>query len=107
MEENIDDLLARMKTYSYRPQPVRRACIEKEGENEDRPLGMPACEDRLAQGVIAEMPSAICEPKFYDFSFVFREGMDCHMAIKHLDKILMGRTGWIVDADIKRCVLSR
>ena len=83
------------------PQPVRRTYIEKEGKNETRPLGIPAYEDRLVQGVIAEILNTIYEPKFYDFSFGFREAHDCHMAIKHLDKILMGKTAWVVDADIK------
>jgi len=101
LDGNIDNLLARMKTFSYRPQPVRRAYIEKEGKNETRPLGIPAYEDRLVQGVIAEILDAIYHSKFYDFSFGFREGMDCHMAIKHLDGILMGKTSWVVDADIK------
>ena len=101
LDENIDNLLARMKTFSYRPQPVRRTYIEKEGKDEVRPLGIPAYEDRLVQGVIAEILDTIYHSKFYDFSYGFREAMNCHDAIKHLDKILMGNTGWVVDADIK------
>jgi len=101
LEPNIDDLLSRMKTFSYRPQPVRRTYIEKEGKNEKRPLGIPSYEDRLVQGVIAEILNTIYEPKFYDFSYGFREARDCHMAIKRLDGILIGKTSWIVDADIK------
>ena len=101
LDENIDNLLARMKTFSYRPQPVRRTYIEKEGKSEIRPLGIPAYEDRLVQGVIAEILNSIYESKFYEFSYGFREARDCHMAIKDLDKILMGNTNWVVDADIK------
>jgi group II intron reverse transcriptase/maturase len=101
LDENIDKLLARMKTFSYRPQPVRRAYIEKEGKSEVRPLGIPAYEDRLVQGVIAEILESIYHSKFYDFSYGFREAMNCHDAIKSLDKILMGKTNWVVDADIK------
>jgi len=101
LDENLDNLLARMKTFSYRPQPVRRTYIEKEGKSETRPLGIPAYEDRLVQGVIAEILNTIYDPKIYEFSFGFREAHDCHMAIKHLDKILMGKTSWVVDADIK------
>lgn len=101
LDENIDNLLSRMKTFSYRPQPVRRTYIEKEGKDEKRPLGIPSYEDRLVQGVIAEILNTIYEPKFYDFSYGFREARDCHMAIKHLDGILMGKTSWVVDADIK------
>jgi group II intron reverse transcriptase/maturase len=101
LDENIDKLLARMKTFSYRPQPVRRTYIEKEGKCDFRPLGIPAYEDRLVQGVIAEILDTIYHSKFYDFSFGFREAMNCHTAIKHLNGILMGKTSWVVDADIK------
>ena len=102
LDENLENLLSRMKTFSYRPQPVRRTYIPKEGSNDKlRPLGIPAYEDRLVQGVIAEVLNVIYEPKFYDFSFGFREAMDCHMAVRYLDKILMGKTSWVVDADIK------
>jgi len=101
LDENLDNLLARMKTFSYRPQPVRRAYIEKEGKNEVRPLGIPAYEDRLVQGVIAAILDTIYHTKFYDFSFGFREATNCHDAVKHLDNILMGKTSWVVDADIK------
>jgi group II intron reverse transcriptase/maturase len=101
LDENLDNLLARMRTFSYRPQPVRRAYIEKEGKSEVRPLGIPAYEDRLVQGVIAAILDAIYHSRFYDCSFGFREALNCHDAIKHLDGILMGKTGWVVDADIK------
>jgi len=101
LEENLDDLISRMKTFSYRPQPVRRTYIEKEGSSETRPLGIPAYEDRLVQGVIAEILNMIYEPKFYDFSYGFREGMSCHHAIKYLKSELMGKVNWVVDADIK------
>ena len=101
LDENLDNLIKRMKSFSYRPQPVRRIYIEKEGSTELRPLGIPAYEDKLVQGVIAEILNVIYEPKFYDFSYGFREGMNCHQAIKRLDSILMGKINWVVDADIK------
>ena len=53
------------------------------------------------QGVIAEILNIIYEPKFYDFSYGFREGRDCHQAIKHLNEKLFWDTNWVVDADIK------
>ena len=52
LEENIDNLLTRMKSFSYRPQPVRRTYIPKANDGK-RPLGIPAFEDKLVQGCMA------------------------------------------------------
>jgi len=101
IKENAKALIAQMKTFSYRPQPVRRTHIPKEGSEELRPLGIPAYEDKLVQGVMAEILTVIYEPKFYDFSYGFREGRNAHQAIKFLGSKLMGYTSWVVDADIK------
>jgi group II intron reverse transcriptase/maturase len=101
LDFNVENLIGRMKTFSYHPQPVRRVYIEKEGSTDKRPVGIPAYEDRLVQGVIAEILNIIYEPKFYDFSYGFRPGRGCHQAIKYLDGVLMGKTSWVLDADIK------
>ena len=101
LDANLEELISRMKTFSYRPQPVRRTYIEKEGKKELRPLGIPSYEDKLVQGAMAEVLTEIYEPKFYDFSYGFREGRSCHDAIKHLNKILNRNVNWVVDADIK------
>ena len=49
LEENIEDLLSRMKTFKYKPQPARRVYINKAGSNKKRPLGIPAYEDKIVQ----------------------------------------------------------
>ena len=44
---NIDDLIARMKSQAYKPQPVRRVYIPKPGSDDKRPLGIPSyCKGR-------------------------------------------------------------
>lgn len=102
LSENLSDLLTRMKRFSYRPQAVRRTYIPKVGSKELRPLGIPAYEDKLVQGVMAEVLNAIYEPLFLDVSFGFRPNRSAHRAIKVLDDIIMRRkVNYVVDADIK------
>jgi group II intron reverse transcriptase/maturase len=102
LHDNIEDLVARMKQFSYRPQPVRRTYIPKDGSSQMRPLGVPAYEDKLVQGAMADILTAIYEPKFYDFSYGFRPDRDCHLALEALQEKLWGWTNWVVDADIKQ-----
>ena len=101
LEENLENLMARMKQFSYRPQPVRRAYIPKDGSDQLRPLGVPAYEDKLVQGAMADILTAIYEMKFYYCSYGFRQGIGCHEALSWLDEMLWNWTNWVVDVDIK------
>jgi len=40
LETNIASLYERLRTYTYRPHPVKRVWLEKEG-NKKRPIGIP------------------------------------------------------------------
>lgn len=102
LEANIDDLLTRMKSFSYRPQAVRRTYIPKAGSDKMRPLGIPAYEDKLVQGVMRNVLDQVYEGKFLDFSYGFRAGRNCHQAIREVNQLVMTKkVNFIVDADIK------
>ncbi len=60
LDANIDDLLLRMKSFSYRPKPARRTYIPKPG-GKTRPLGIPSYEDKLVQGVMAKVLNGVYE----------------------------------------------
>lgn len=102
LKENIEELIQEMKTFRYKPMPVKRAYIPKTGSDKLRPLGIPAYRDKLVQGVMAEILNAIYENIFLDCSYGFRPERSCHGAIKKLDEIIKEkRVNYIVDADIK------
>ncbi len=47
VEENIEDLISRMKAMAYRPAPVREVLIPKDGQKgKYRPLGISNFEDK-------------------------------------------------------------
>lgn len=102
LESNVKDLINRMKRQAYKPQPVRRVYIPKAGTDKKRPLGIPAYEDKLVQGVVARILNAIYEQDFLECSFGFRPKRGCHDALKVLDKIVNKKEiKYVVDADIR------
>jgi len=97
LDENVKDLISRMKKQAYKPQPVKRVYIPKPGTDKLRALGIPAYEDKLVQAALAKILNAILE-----CSFGFRPNRGCHDALQLLDKILdMQEINYVVDADIK------
>ena len=101
LDENLNDLLDRMKAFKYRPKPVRRTYIPK-ANGDLRPLGIPSYEDKLVQGVMAKVLNEVYEPRFLECSFGFRENRSVHDAIKEVNQIIMTKkVKYILDADIK------
>lgn len=101
LEENLDNLIERMKKFSYKPLPVRRTYIPKLN-GKLRPLGIPVYEDKLVQGVMANILNEIYECKFLDCSYGFRPNRGCHQAIQEINqRIMINKVNYILDADIK------
>jgi retron-type reverse transcriptase len=63
LEENLRELSGRLKRGAYRAKPVRRTYIPKP-DGRQRPLGVPALEDKLVQRTVAEVLGAIYEADF-------------------------------------------
>ena len=101
LEENLRDLVTRMKAKRYSPQPAKRVYIPKD-EHSQRPLGLPALEDKIVQVGIAKILEAIYEADFLDCSYGFRPGRGCHQAVNAVDKTIMTQPiNHLIDADIK------
>ena len=101
LEENLTNLVERLKNRSYRPKPARRVDIPK-GKGKTRPLSIYCYEDKLIQEALRRVLEAVFEPHFYDEMMGFRPNKGCHTAIRHLNTMLeMRNTNWVLDADIK------
>jgi hypothetical protein len=83
LEEHLQDLSARLRQGAYHAKPVRRVYIPKP-DGRQRPLGIPALEDKIVQAATAQVLSAIYETDFKDFSHGFRPGRGQHDALDAL-----------------------
>jgi len=99
---NLKDLCERVHSGCYRPRPVRRVYIPK-SDGGQRPLGVPALEDKIVQGAVAEVLSAVYEVDFLGFSYGFRPGRNPHQALAALHTAVMTQcVNWVLDADIRK-----
>jgi group II intron reverse transcriptase/maturase len=98
---NLQDLVERLKTKRYRTKLVRRCYIPK-ADGGERPLGIPALEDKLVQLACAKILNAIYEADFLSASYGYRPGRGAKDAVKDLGfNLQYGRFGYIVEADIQ------
>ena len=101
LEENIKGLMVRIDKMGYRPQAVRRVYIPKDNGAE-RPLGIPAIEDKMVQKAMSWVMEAIYEQDFHEDSYGFRAGKSCHQALKRINDVVMSKpVNHVIEVDIK------
>ncbi|WP_437330760.1 acyltransferase domain-containing protein [Sorangium sp. So ce381] len=82
LEDNLQSLLNRAKSGTYRAPPVRRVHIPKGIGTETRPIGIPTFEDKVLQRAVAMVLEAVYEQDFLDCSFGFRPRRSAHLAAR-------------------------
>jgi group II intron reverse transcriptase/maturase len=101
LEANLQELSDRVKRGAYRARPVRRVYIAK-ADGRQRPLGVPALEDKIVQRAVVEVLKAIYDTDSLGFSYGFRPERSPHHA---LDALTVGidtkKVNWVLDADIR------
>ncbi len=101
LEKNLESLLGRFRTGSYRAPPVRRVHIPK-GDGRTRPIGVPTFEDKILQRAVAMVLEAIYEQDFHPGSYGFRPRRSAHDALQALwDGVMSIGGGWVYEVDIQ------
>ena len=96
-----EDIKTAILESHYRPQLVKGIEIDKP-KGGKRLLGIPTVMDRLIQQGIQQELSAQYDPKFSDFSYGFRQGRNCHQAIKQALEYVNAGCHYVVDIDLSK-----
>ena len=104
LKGNLQCLLDRVKTGTYRAPPVRRVHIPKGGSaTETRPIGIPTLEDKVLQRAVVMLMEPIYEQDFLDCSYGFRPGRSAHQALDTFWNQLMDiGGGYVLEVDIRK-----
>jgi RNA-directed DNA polymerase len=102
VRQNIPKLHERLNSKAYRVQPLRRVYIPKEDGKAQRPISIPALEDKIVQKAMVDLLSPIYEQDFLDCSYGFRPGRGAQDALDEVGRVLCREpTSCVLELDIK------
>lgn len=102
LDVNLQSLLERAKSGTYRAPLVKRVHIPK-SDTETRPIGMPTVENKVLERAVAMLLEPVYETEFLDCSYGFRPGRSPHQALDAVRKAVMAMEGgWVLDVDVRK-----
>ena len=102
LSEELSQLQAELKSWTYKPSPVRRVEIPKPGGKGIRLLGVPTVRDRVVHAALKELLEPIFEPLLSDHSYGFRPQRNQRQAVEAAREIVAGGQPYVVDIDLSK-----
>jgi RNA-directed DNA polymerase len=87
VERWLDELAQELKSRTYQPLPVRRVYIPKPDEKQ-RPLGVPAIRDRVAQTAAVLVLEPIFEADLQPGQYAYRRDRSALDAVRRVHKLI-------------------
>jgi len=101
VERMLTELRQDLQAGRYRPQPVLRRYIPKDGGTKQRPLGIPTVKDRVAQAAAKLVLEPIFEADFKASSYGFRPRRSTTQALEAIRELANRGYNHVLDADIR------
>ncbi len=95
----LDELMQELRSRTYQPLPVRRVYIPKP-DGKQRPLGVPAICDRVAETAAVLVLGPIFEADLQPEQYAYRQDRSALDAVRHVHKLINTDHREIVDADL-------
>src|ERR1700688_3130485 len=86
---------------AYRPMPVRKKEIPKDGGTKVRVLSIPTIRDRMVQGALKHILEPIFEADFQSGSYGYRPKRSAHEAVDRVDQAIVQGLTRIIDLDLR------
>jgi len=99
----LDELATELREGRFKPLPARRVYIPKPGQDELRPLSIPAIRDRIVQAAVKIVLEPVFEADMLPCSFGFRPKRAAHDALQVVIDESFGGRRWVTETDIANC----